>query len=293
MLMDAAPQVVKRMPLTALAALGKFGAFKPESERSVRAQMMVSDPIQLELRGIWGNYYARTKHCENQIIYSQGEPLIGKRYRAKDIEMFSLGMIDLPKEEYFYDTMGYFLSALINRSHNSRFVIHTTNLAKPISSLGHKNTKSIVIIGDVGECTGDEMLGGTIVVKGNTGDNSGILMEGGKLTIEGDAGHGVGISMQRSTINVKGNALDDVGESMISGKIIVDKSVGDRLGWEMKGGTITINGDAGEDVGLGMEGGIIRIYGNPKSITELSHGGKIYHKGKLVAKANDTGESEA
>src|SRR5208283_4536090 len=280
--MNAALQIVGRKNPAVLPVSSRFGVFKPEHEQNTRAQKVESNAILDEMEKTWNAFYFRTRHCEQQIVYFQGAPLIRKKYSAKDIEMFSLSLIDLPKRDWFYGSIGFFLSALINRSDNSKFILHMGNLNEPISNLGYMNSKSIVIIGSVGDSVGDEMNGGSLVVRGNARDNAGMWLNGGIITIEGDTGDNLGNLMKRGLIIVKKSASDMMGDGMSSGKIIVNMDAGTHAGWDMKGGVITVKGDTGEDVGNGMENGTIRINGQYGGISELFHGGRIFHKRKLI-----------
>ncbi len=84
------------------------------------------------------------------------------------------------------------------------------------------------------------------------------------IIIEGNAGRCVGFEMEGGTITVKGNAAHLVGN-------------------RMKGGIITVNGNAADWIGEDMNGGDIRILGDCAKLSSGIFGGRIFHKGILIA----------
>jgi len=76
------------------------------------------------------------------------------------------------------------------------------------------------------------------------------------------------------------------GPFMEGGTIIVNGNAGPDVGAFMRGGTIIVNGNAGDKVGDGMLGGEIHIEGHYKKLSYI-YGGKIYHKGVLVAQVRE------
>src|SRR5208283_5959929 len=226
-----------------MSALSRFGQFKPESERIVRAPKIEMNPILEAMRKIWTECGA--PDAFNQYS-THGDMLIriGKlEYSAKDVEVFSLALPESQGEERFGAKAGLFLSALINNCKESEFVIHTNHLAAPIEHIGFGNTKEIIIDGDVGNHAGDAMEGGSIIVIGSAGISVGIGMNNGTITVEGKSG--------------------------------------DEAGYGMKGGVLILKGHTGNLCGVHMEGGEIHIESRYVSIsTGNMYGGKIFHKGK-------------
>ncbi|NYZ74491.1 hypothetical protein H0O00_05080 [Candidatus Micrarchaeota archaeon] len=240
--------VVPKIP--ALAMANRFSRYKPETERAVRKVEVVEDKTLKKMKDAWKScgYVYSDKYYPEML-----ETVKKLEYSAKDVEKFSIALAEFRGERAsahefgivlgFVHKAGFFLSALMNNCKDSEFVVHTNHLAKPIIYLGYRNTKNII-------------------VNGNVGDYLGEYMEGGTITVEGTAGDRVGCSMEGGTIIVKGNA-------------------GDEVGYAMEGGTITVKGNAGDDVGERMNGGEIHLNGGYNGRAGFKHG-KIFHKGKLI-----------
>ncbi|NYZ74492.1 hypothetical protein H0O00_05085 [Candidatus Micrarchaeota archaeon] len=239
----------------------RFSRYRPEEEKAVREIEVVEDKTLKKMKDAW-------KACnvtdEAPDDYSKILKKVKKlEYSAKDIENVSLALVEFQSEENFQWKAGAFLSALMNNSKDTEFVIHTAHLAEPIDYLGYKNTKSITVIGNIGRDVGG-------------------LMKDGDIMVDGNAGEAVGVSMKGGTITVNGNAYGYIGQEMDGGTIMVNGDAEEAVGVDMKGGSITVNGKVGEGVGIGMEGGEIRIEGEIGSIADDIKHGKIYHKGKLI-----------
>ena len=126
------------------------------------------------------------------------------RYSARDVEQFSIALVQFQKEREFSEKAGIFLSALINNGSDSDYRVHTSHLDKKPSCLGVLNKKNIVIEGDVDYGVGKMMLGGSIIVDGNVGFRTGFLMFGGKLVINGNTDTETGYGMTCGEIHVNG-----------------------------------------------------------------------------------------
>jgi formylmethanofuran dehydrogenase subunit C len=233
------------------AASGRFGPFKPESEKAVRMQKVETNQAIEKMKKTWEgqvwewcNVSVHYGVTHNEKTYSGILDSIKHRYSAKDVEVFSVHLSEFQGEMHFSLKAGLFLSALINNCKGDDFVVHTTAFAEPVEALGYRNTRNITVEGDVGYYVGEDMGTGTIAVKGNADGNVGWYMRGGSITVEGNA--------------------NEVGHDMIGGRIIV-------------------NGNAGDDIGNGMTGGEILINGTVGSISEHFSAGRIFHKEKLIA----------
>jgi formylmethanofuran dehydrogenase subunit C len=94
----------------------------------------------------------------------------------------------------------------------------------------------------------------------------------------------------KKNIVIEGGVGDWVGAYMREGSSIkVNGDAGYYVGaWMEKGSSIKVNGDAGHFVGAWMwEGSKIYLNGNYRFIgPDISPGGKIYHKGKLITDKN-------
>jgi hypothetical protein len=265
-------------PDAQLSVSKRFGRYKDEDEKAVRAPDIVEDQTLKQLRAAWH----KMKWCNNAVRnYSACLKAIkGLEYISKDVEKFSVACIQFQNEDLFWMNVGLFLSALINNCPDRDFVIQTRHLSTRINFLGYKNTKNIIVEGDA-YSVGNAMEGGKITVKGSAGLFIGHQMKDGRITVEGNVAS-LGQGMTGGTIEVNGNAEGAVGESMEGGRILVGGNVEFKLGAGMKGGTIEVNGNGGRWVGHWMAGGEIHINGDYDWISSDIKGGRIYHKGKLI-----------
>jgi formylmethanofuran dehydrogenase subunit C len=317
------------VPVPALSVSKRFGRFKDEDEKAVRVPQVAEDQVLKQLKEAWSRVqwkilgYFSEDECDLNLECLEAVKDI--QYTAKDVEKFSIALVEFQDVELFRIKAGYFLSALISNCPESEFTIHTKHLEEKIEYLGLYNTKNITIDGDAGNVLGREMIGGRITVKGSTGNEAGLFikngeiviegdsgvhlgrgMKGGKITVEGNAGDvagcdmrggsmlikghtgvNIGLYMKGGKIIVKENAGDGVGINMGNGEIVIEGNCGEGLGRDMNGGKITVKGNAGKEVGQKMIRGEIRIEGDIVSLGERIQGGEIYHKGKLIFPKED------
>jgi hypothetical protein len=247
-----------------IEASNKFGVFKPEPEQDVRRIDIASSQIIDRMRQAWGECKVIEGDSGTVDYIGMLERFRGIGHSAKDIETFSIVLAGFQGEKSFPVKAGSFLSTLINSCDDTEFIIHTAHLTEPVDVLGYRNTKSIIVHGDAGAHLGDGMQGGTIRVDGNADYAVGYSMEGGIITIEKDVRDGAGMEMKGGTIIVECNSRNFAG-------------------YEMRGGTVRVEGNAGVQNGHDMTGGEIFFDGSIGSIAETFKGGKIFHKGELIA----------
>jgi len=250
-----------------LAASGRFGTFKAESEQKVRAPPEVkTNPAFDAMERAWRSYGKMVSYfgVYEKIYSGMLEKVKGLECPAESIEIFSATLPRFQDEPEFGLKVGLFLSALIETSKDKNFVLRLGNIGDQVSSIGYSNRKNIIVMGDTGRSVGQEMKDGSIIVEGNVTYELGFGMVGGDIKVNGDAGHSVGQSMVGGSIRVCGNADDNVG-------------------WTMQYGKIKVDGDAGEVVGFHMHGGEIRIMGGYGQVSTLFKGGRIFHRRKLIA----------
>jgi formylmethanofuran dehydrogenase subunit C len=269
----------------------RFGRFKDEDEKAVRAPQVAEDQVLKQLKEAWAKvelrcgYMLRPRYIDES--YSACLNAIkGLSYSSKDVEKFSLALAEFQETKAFANKAGFFLSALINNCQDSDFIIHTKHL-KRIGYLGANNTKNITVDGDAGNCLAVIMSCGRISVDGNVGDGAGERLEGGEIVINGNSGYELGSNMKGGKITVKGNASPSAGVFMEGGEIFIHGASGVFLGGYMKGGKITVKGNAGEAAGNGMTSGELHIEGDYESLGDV-RGGKIYYKGRLLGDASET-----
>jgi len=147
-------------------------------------------------------------------------------------------------KEDFETYLGLFLSAFLKKniedyiSSQKKKGIKEKNI-KPIkihldvkelpvrlSYLGYQNPKKLHLIveGNCGIRTGDEMQGGKIIIKGNCKDCTGGVMSDGEIIVKGNCGH-------------------FTGQWMKGGKIIVERNCERGTGEDMEGGELNIKGE--------------------------------------------------
>jgi hypothetical protein len=242
----------------------RFGRYKPEEEKTVRKAEVVEDETLKKMKDAWKAANAAVERNLFSDFYDAAIMFVhGMEYGVRDVEKFSLAMVEFEHEERFYQKAGVFLGALINEGKDEDYIIHSSHLACGIDHLGYRNTKNIT-------------------VQGSAGDYCGNGMEGGSITVEGDTGGGCGYDMEGGSVIVKGNTDDTCGYQMKGGSITVNGDAGERCGHEMEGGSVIVNGDAGHACGSLMKGGEIHINGEISTIRGDTKLGKIFHQGELI-----------
>lgn len=167
-----------------------FERYKPETEHPVRPVEVKETKALKQLKEAWKRFAPTEKELDaasfdHPNVYNQAlAALRGCRYRATDIESFSLAMKAFESEPYFNYKAGNFLSALINTGKGRRYTIWTKHLNEEIYMFGCLNRKNIIVNGGTGEFTGFEMSGGCMEIHGNvTGTYN---LNGGKIIIHGN-----------------------------------------------------------------------------------------------------------
>jgi hypothetical protein len=235
---DLAAVMGSRADAHSLAVSKRFGRYKDEEEKAVRSSKVVEDRVLGQLKEAWMKV-----HLGDELGPACLRAIKGIQYSAKDVEKFSVALVEFQDEVDFATKAGVFLSALVDSCRESEFIIRTRHLYGKIHFLGLHNTKNITIDGDAGH-------------------NLGLCMNGGRITVEGTGGW--------------------AGRSMENGEIVINGGTGTEIGYSMTGGKITVKGNADARVGQGMCGGEIRLEGGYESLGWDQKGGKVYHKGKII-----------
>jgi hypothetical protein len=89
--------------------------------------------------------------------------------------------------------------------------------------------------------------------------------------------------MNRKNVIVNGDVGSHLGDDMTGGSITVNGDAGDWIGSGIRGGKISVKGNAGRFVGHVIVNGDIELEGDYMSLAHQRAGGRIYHKGKLIA----------
>lgn len=139
-------------------------------------------------------------------------------YSSKDVTDFSVTLARFQEVYNFDVNAGTFLSALVNKCKDEEITIITEHLSTPVGYFGYKNSKNVVIKGNVGDTIGYEMEGGTIKIEGNARHNVGRDLRGGAIIIEGNAGEFVGNCMGGGEIYLNGDYCS-IGKTRFGGTI--------------------------------------------------------------------------
>ena len=238
-------------------ANSRFDRYRTEPSHEVRRTDVKEDKTLAQLKEAFRNFNFETKGKEKSdkdIAFNYEKALLLVKtlnYNARDIENFGIAILEFRDYPEFGFCAGIFLSALINNGSERDYVINTKAFGDhvEIHCFGFRNTKNIIVNGGLGVSIGDFMESGSIVINGNAGISIGQQMKDGIITINGNA------------------------------RVYV--------GFYMEGGKVIVNGNAGKGVGHVITGGEIHLNGTYESISELICGGRIYHKGKLIAGKED------
>jgi len=248
------------------AALGRFRGFGSEKEETIRRPGVVEDRSLAGLIGSWDAIKRLGAYPQALDKRFVDEHILSIEYSARDVERFSIHLVEFQDEPDFTANAGRLLSLLINHGKDEAYTIHTRHLDRrnQLDCLGYGNTKTLIIEGDTGSYCGGRMISGSISVMGSTGMKCGEDMVGGNIQVMENAGFGLGNRMEGGSISVKGNA-DEL------------------CGLWMGGGSIEVFGNAGAKCGEEMEGGEIRVHGKIEYVNLFNkQGGEIYEKGRLV-----------
>jgi len=216
-----------------LAAMGRFGKFKSESEQQVRDIQVKPNHALETLKSFWERFDYTSMWERDEIVLSKYYDIARKLAKERPLSSHQIGEMtlvlkDLKMESIKMGTleknlqarkMGLLLSAMINESPDKDFTIVTLNLGILPRSLGYANVKDINVVGDVGEYLGERMKSGSITVDGNVCNQLlGSRYEGY-----------IGSRMEGGIIRVKGNTGNNIAHWMSGGKLYLDGDMGDLL----------------------------------------------------------------
>jgi formylmethanofuran dehydrogenase subunit C len=285
-----------------ICASRRLKVYGPMAEEPVRGAAISGSPAILKMTEAWDRLGIEEYRIGD--AYDKAVSLVrGLRYSSGDVESFCISLAGRQGEPLFPQKAGTFLSALINCGKAKRYRL-TIPGGLEIDYLGSANTKELLVLGDVRHGIGLGMESGKITLRGNASGSAGWSMRGGELVICGSCVE-AGPSMEGGRIIVRGSVAGVAGNKMEGGRIEV---LGDCpfAGPQMKGGELLIHG-ASRGIGNGMSGGSITILGDLSADHKCEHmkggevrieglilsrfgfyapyfeGGKIYHRGKLVA----------
>jgi hypothetical protein len=120
---------------------------------------------------------------------------------------FSRTLIDYFCVCGFSDYTARYITALMQSSKDTEFVLDLTELGVLIHKLGFKlKDKNLIINGNVGDGVGAGASNSQITVIGNAGCDAGAFMAGSQLTVHGNVGSDVCKYAGDSIIRIHGNA---------------------------------------------------------------------------------------
>lgn len=192
-----------------------FGRYKDETARRVRQADVKKDSVLQQLVDAWREF----KPSDDNSCETISQRIRDITYNSKNVERFSLTLVEFQDEPDFSSKMGLFMSLLVNNCTDTEFVIHTENLTHLPDHLGLNNTKNITVIGDVGRFLGMGMQGGAIRVIGNAGRDLGFAMQDGKIIIDGDVDWFAGHCMKGGEIHIEGDIGPNAGLNTRGGQI--------------------------------------------------------------------------
>ena len=100
--------------------------------------------------------------------------------------------------------MGYYLSALCNKCPDDEISLNFF-LDKTFWDFGYKNTKKLLVNGNLGSSIGAYMRKGELIVNGTVESDLGECMKGGRIIVNGTAWVNVGHYMSGGEIHLNGD----------------------------------------------------------------------------------------
>jgi len=185
--------------------------FKPKKNlENLTKSLIKNSPTVLKMLDGCEEFLQNKKNKTFENKYLQGE-LIAKKitYTKRELEELSKVIVLEQKEKgpsniYNDPSIGIYLSALVNKVIKNEDMI-MLSVSTEFSGLGSYMKQGVVIVrGDLGDYTCNNMEGGLMVVKGNTKGNTANYMSGGKLMIDGNVGWFTGWGMKKGEVYIEG-----------------------------------------------------------------------------------------
>jgi formylmethanofuran dehydrogenase subunit C len=226
--------------------------------------------------------WSRLSHIRdhNELYNAALSSICQAEITAADVERFCSDVKPFQGEEGFQWRAGVMLSALINSSVDSDFLIPGNIFNKTLCLLAYRNRKNIYVDGDVGDSFAAEMEEGIATVRGNVYGSFAPSICGGSAIAEQNVYGRVGASMKGGEVIVKGDVgvlgyvyIFDMGQT--SQRVFIGDPMF-AVGLEMENGFINIEGFSGALTGLYQKGGIIRVGYAGSVVGSRRKGGEIY-----------------
>lgn len=265
-----------------------------------------------DFRGLWERLSHINNH--NELYNATLSSVADLEVTSSDVEKFCVEIEKMQNEEGFPWRAGIMISALVNSSVDSDFIIPVRIFEGKLSLLAFRNRKNVFIDGDAGDGFAAQMEAGIATVHGNVYGGVGEGMTGGTAIAEQDVYGRVGACMAGGEINVKGDVgilgynygfscgngpkrifigdpMFAVGLEMEDGFINIEGFSGALTGLYQKGGVIKV-GYAGSVVGSKRSGGEIYIENDYESISSKPGGGVIFYGEKQIHPKKKNGEDK-
>lgn len=243
-----------------------------------RAPAMEKVIRMADFTGLWRKLGQINEH--NELYNATLSSVADVEITAADVEKFCREIQPMQGEDGFSWKAGAMISALINSSVDSDFIVPASIYERKLCLLGYRNRKNIYVDGEAGDGFAAEMEEGIATVRGNVYGSVGASMTGGAVIAEQDVYGRVGPCMEGGEINVKGDigALGyNYGYVTPAGpeKIFVGEPMF-AVGLDMRGGFICIEGFSGALTGLYQKGGVIKVGYAGSLVGSRREGGEIY-----------------
>ena len=123
-------------------------------------------------------------------------------FSAKEIELATLMLSKFECPAELSSVCGIFISALVNHSTDSEFVLRFDHLEHPPAGVGYYNTKTVTVYGEIS--SGFKLNEGNVLIFGNT-ESIG-CMNCGTIKLVGDS-HMPGLNMLRGRMDLEGRLI--------------------------------------------------------------------------------------
>lgn len=247
--------------------------------RGFKGRAPATEVIRLtDFQGLWSSLSHIRDH--NELYNATLSSVADKEVTSADVEKFCNDIKAMEGQKGFPWRAGAMISALVNSSVDSDFIIPSRIFNRKIALLAFRNRKNVFIDGDAGDGFAAEMEAGIATAHGYVYGSIGESMRGGTAIAEQDVYGRVGSRMLGGEINVKGDVgILGYNYGFDCGGGPKKIFIGDPMfavGLEMEDGFINIEGFSGALTGLYQRGGIIKVGYAGSVVGSRREGGEIY-----------------
>lgn len=180
-----------------------FDGLTPENEQEIKR--FQANPVPLD-RVIGGfekilelyPYHGVANEDQLHALILNKAPI---RVSSKEIFGFSLRLENYQDNEYFQEVAGFYLSALIDHTDESKIHLPLSHLETKLWHVGFKvKEKNIYINGNVGSFIGRRMIKSRMVIYGDADDFLGDDMKESTITLHGNVGGWPGAGLDGKSV---------------------------------------------------------------------------------------------